>query len=157
MLHDLTTPNVSPPRFINVQQWSEVSPSHVPIVCIYCENIPAFKCCRDFIHCTIAGAKQRDMIIKSRVSSVKGELDHEILLSIWILEDSVTAQKKSGVLNNSMYNFVVGMQGLVQTNRTTWVKINQVIYFIYVFHTDSIQSVFYAHYSGMKNSFYTRY
>ena len=49
------------------------------------------------------------------------------------------------------------MQGLAQTNWTTWVKINQVTDFIYVFHVDSIQSGLYANCYGMKNSFYTRY
>ena len=158
MLHDLTTTtNVAPPGFTHVQQWSDISPSHVPRVSIYCENIPSFLCCGDFIHCTITGTEQRGMIINSRFSSVEGELDHEILVNIWTLEDSITAQNKPGALNSSIYNFVVGMQGLAQTNWTTWVKINQVTDFIYVFHMDSIQSGLYANCYGMKKSFYTRY
>ena len=157
MLHDLTTPIVDPQGFTHVQEWSQVSPRHVPRVSIYCKNIPAFLCSGDFIHCVILGVEQRGLIINSRFSSVEGELDHEILLNIWITEDSVTAQNKPGPLNNSIFNFVVGMRGLAQTNWTAWVKVNEVNDYAYVFHMDSIQSGLYANCYGMKNSLYTRY
>ena len=97
------------------------------------------------------------MMNNSRFSSVEGELDHDILAKILILEDIVTVQNKPGALSSSMCSFVVGMQSLAQTNWTAWVNINQVTDFIYVFHMDSIQSDLYANRYGMKNSFYTRY
>ena len=80
-----------------------------------------------------------------------------LLVNIWVLESTLPRNDEVPILDTVRYNNVVGMTGVLRSNRTIWITAGLLLDYAFIFHYDSIQSGCHANAHGMANAFYTRY
>ena len=137
------------------QQWSEITPRRTNI-CACSEIIPAYLNAGDDIlveiDSTISPCRIVEVIQTGNVGAPP-----VLLVSMWVFEDRIAASENLESLNCIRYSNVMGMKGVVYTNRLRKVYLETVMDFAFIFHCDSIQSGQFASAHGIQNAYYTRF
>ena len=135
-------------------EWELLNPSHTHPCCCYCPIIGGYLHEGDFCIVDLDGQIFPCRIYKITVSTDDSPDDLHIIIFI---PESKLEKENISPLDPCAFNYVCGMQGVVQSNWTKHVKTICVLDVSYIFHIDTIQSGLYASCYGMSNAYYIRY